>query len=78
MEKTDVNEVFKEYGLDVEQIETNVYKPLNINNETDVEGLRAGLTNCILITSRRLRSERLEVVFFRGYRGTRHCLARIY
>lgn len=29
------------------------------DNETDVEGLQADLMNCILITSRRLRSEKL-------------------
>ena len=55
MENVNIDKVFKEYGLNVEQLETNVYKLLNTDNETDVEGLQAELKNCILITSRRDR-----------------------
>ena len=60
MENVNIDKVFKEYGLNVEQLETNVYKLLNTDNETDVEGLQAELKNCILITSRRLRFDRLQ------------------
>ena len=60
MENINVDKVFKEYGLEVQQVEPYVYRSLNINNEIDVEGLQADLMNCILITSRRLRFQRLE------------------
>ena len=43
MENVNIDKVFKEYGLNVEQLETNVYKLLNTDNETDVEGLQAEL-----------------------------------
>lgn len=60
MENVNVDKVFKEYGLEMQQVEPYVYRSLNINNEVDVEGLQAHLMNCILITSKRLRFEKLE------------------
>lgn len=49
MENINVDKVFHAYGLEVQQVEPYVYRSLNINNETDVEGLQADLMNCILI-----------------------------
>ncbi len=60
MENINVDKVFQDYGLEVQQVEPYVYRSLNINNEIDVEGLQADLMNCILITSRRLRFQKLE------------------
>lgn len=87
MENSNVDQVFKEYGLEVEQVEPYVYRVLNTEKEVSVEELQDSLASCILLTSERTGRKRLGTG---GYytlakitgRGLRGCLhggeARIY
>ncbi len=51
--------VFKEYGIETEQIESYVYKVLNTDKEIRTDEIQRDLASCILITSGTLRYERV-------------------
>lgn len=55
-----VKEILKKYGLQVKEIEPEVYEVLNTNQEVSIDELQWELNACILITSNELRSKRLE------------------
>lgn len=71
MENVDLDNVFKEYGLDVEQVEPYVYKVLNTEQVVSVEELQDSLASCILLTSERTGRKRLSA-------GGYYTLAKIY
>lgn len=71
MENSNVDQVFKEYGLEVEQVEPYVYRVLNTEKEVSVEELQDSLTSCILLTSERTGRKRLGT-------GGYYTLAKIY
>ena len=60
MENVDLDNVFKEYGLDVEQVEPYVYKVLNTEQVVSVEELQDSLASCILLTSERTGRKKLS------------------
>ena len=53
-------QVFKEYGIEVEQIEPYVYRVLNTDKEMSMNEVQRDLISCILITSGTLRYERVH------------------
>lgn len=71
MENINVDKVFQDYGLEVQQIEPYVYKVLNTEKEISVEELQDSLVSSILITSDRTGRKRLSV-------GGCYTLAYIY
>lgn len=71
MENINVDKVFREYGLEVQQVEPYVYKVLNTEKEISVEELQNSLTSCILLTSERTGRKRLSI-------GGYYTLANIY
>lgn len=71
MEKVNVDKVFKEYGLEVQQVEPSVYKVLNTEKEISVDELQKDLEYCVLLTSERKGKKRLST-------GGCYTLAYIY
>lgn len=71
MGNINVDKVFKEYGLEVQQIEPYVYKVMNTEKEISVEELQDSLVSSILITSDRKGRKRLSM-------GGCYTLAYIY
>lgn len=53
MENINVDKVFKEYGLEVQQAEPYVYKVLNTEKEISADELQKDLEYCVLLTSER-------------------------
>ena len=60
MEKINVEKVFNDYGLEVQQVEPYVYKVLNTEKEISTEELQKDLTSCILLTSDRTGYKKLS------------------
>ena len=71
MENINVDKVFQDYGLEVQQVEPYVYKVLNTEKEISVEELQDSLVSSILITSERTGRKRLSI-------GGYYTLAYIY
>ena len=71
MEKINVEKVFNDYGLEVQQVEPYVYKVLNTEKEISTEELQKDLTSCILLTSDRTGYKKLST-------GGYYTLAYIY
>ena len=61
MENINVDKVFQDYGLEVQQVEPYVYKVLNTEKEISVEELQDSLVSSILITSDRTGRKRLSL-----------------
>ncbi|MEZ3447108.1 MAG: hypothetical protein K1W30_18620 [Lachnospiraceae bacterium] len=55
-----VKEVFRKFGLQVKEIEPAVYEILNTSKEISIDELQWELEECVLITSDRIRSRKLE------------------
>lgn len=72
MEKPDVDKVFKEYGLEVEEVESSGYKVLNIDKEISIDELQWDLKSCIIIASDKTGYKKLP---FGGINST---LAHVY
>ena len=58
--KMDEKEIIRKYGLQVKQIEPAVYEVLNTNKEISIDELQWELEECVLITSDRIRSKKLD------------------
>ena len=58
--KMDAKEIIRKYGLQVKQIEPAVYEVLNTNKEISIDELQWELEECVLITSDRIRSKKLD------------------
>lgn len=71
MENINIDKVFKEYGLEVEQVEPYVYKVLNTEKEISVEELQDSLVSSILITSDHTGYKKLSI-------GGYYTLAYVY
>ena len=71
MENINVDKVFQDYGLEVQQVEPYVYKVLNTEKEISTEELQKDLTSCILLTSDRIGYKKLST-------GGCYTLAYIY
>ena len=71
MENINVDKVFQEYGLEVQQVEPYVYKVLNTEKEISVEELQDSLVSSILITSDQTGYKKLNI-------GGYYTLAYIY
>ena len=71
LENINVDKVFQDYGLEVQQVEPYVYKVLNTEKEISVEELQDSLVSSILITSERTGRKRLSI-------GGYYTLAYIY
>ncbi len=56
-----VDKIFQEFGLEVQQVEPYVYKVLNTEKEISVEELQDSLVSSILITSERTGRKRLSI-----------------
>lgn len=53
-------EIFRKFGLQVREIEPVVYEILNTSKEVSIDELQWELEECVLITSDRIRSRKLE------------------
>ena len=71
MENINVDKVFQDYGLEVQQVEPYVYKVLNTEKEISVEELQDSLVSSILITSDQTGYKKLNI-------GGYYTLAYIY
>ena len=71
MENINVDKVFQDYGLEVQQVEPYVYKVLNTEKEISVDELQKDLECCVLLTSERKGKKRLST-------GGCYTLAYIY
>ena len=60
MENINVDKVFQDYGLEVQQVEPYVYKVLNTEKEISVDELQKDLECCVLLTSERKGKKRLS------------------
>lgn len=58
MTKTAQRNIFKRYGLDVKEVETNVYKVMNTDKEVNISCLQWDLKECTTIASDRIRLEK--------------------
>ena len=55
-----VKEIFRRFGLQVKEIEPAVYEVLNTDKEISIDELQWELEECVLITSDRIRSRKLD------------------
>ncbi|MCX4299802.1 MAG: hypothetical protein OSJ73_22790 [Lachnospiraceae bacterium] len=55
-----VKEIFRKFGLQARKIEPVVYEILNTSKEVSIDELQWELEECVLITSDRIRSRKLE------------------
>lgn len=71
IENINVEKVFNNYSLEVQQVEPYVYKVLNTEKEISIEELQKDLTSCILLTSDHTGYKKLSI-------GGYYTLAYIY
>lgn len=55
-----VKEIFEKYGLQTKEIEPTVYEILNTQQEISIDEMQWELEECVLITSDRIRSKKLD------------------
>ncbi len=53
-----VKDIFRKYNLNVEEVERNVYKVINTDQEINIQKIRGELQNCMIISSNKIRTER--------------------
>lgn len=60
-----VESIFERYGLQVTELDSNVYKVINIDREINTDKLKKDIGNCILIISERKRWEIEDDIYYR-------------
>lgn len=55
-----LNIIQNQFGLQVEEIESSVYKVLNPEKEVNIDKLQWALEECMLVTSDQIRTKKLE------------------
>ena len=55
-----VKEIFEKYGLQTKEIDPTVYEIFNTQQEISIDEMQWDLEECVLITSDRIRSKKLD------------------